>query len=157
MTSCPAGFTGCSVHVTPNAGTPGTGWTTIPFQTIAGHFVAPFSGTITVLAAQLPASVSLTATGDSGLAPDSAPSDPFDVALYVQQCNPNCSFPQKPLPITNLTGSYADLTGDSGFTFMTLSPYTLSFAPRACTEIQTDHSIGSPASPRRTGVHPVAR
>jgi hypothetical protein len=135
MTSCPAGYTGCSVTITPSsdASFEGGTWANIPFASGGDGFVASFDGSLNIPLAELPKSLTLTAAGDNGLATATAPSDAFDMALYAQGCVGNgCSFSKKQLPGGNTT-SFASLVGGTTFNFMTLSPYSLTGAlPTGC-------------------------
>lgn len=130
MASCPTGYAGCSVTVaqSPAIGTQGGTWSTIALTT----GVASFNGSLSVANTLLPASVQLVATGDSGLA-TSTTSNTFDIALYAAHCNPGCSLLQKQLfGVGGDADSFANLSGASGFTFMTLSPYSLTGVPAGC-------------------------
>ena len=127
MTSCPAGYTGCSVTITPSsdASFEGGTWANIPFASGSDGFVASFDGSLNIPLAELPKSLTLTAAGDNGLATATGPSNAFDMALYAQGCVGNgCSFSKKQLPGGNTT-SFASLVGGTTFNFMTLSPYSV--------------------------------
>jgi len=138
MTTCPFGTGNCSVTVGV-APTPTTfgGTKTKTMQTdasVGNALVAAFDDlTITDSTVNLPEAFTLSASGDASLAP-SVPSNAFMIALYAQHCSSSCSLLQKLLPgVGSNVDSFADLTGVTGFTFMTLSPYALGAnSPAGC-------------------------
>lgn len=145
MTACPIGYaSGCSVDLgeSPDQSTltnSDPGGLTQPLLQDAGNGnarTATFAG-LSINASNLPKQFRLSAAGDGSFAP-SVDSDSFLIANHVEPvpCDDNgrCNFNQKALDGSNLVTSFADLTGSSGFTFMTLSPYTLSnrAQPQGC-------------------------
>jgi hypothetical protein len=136
MTTCPYGTGNCSVTVSV-APTPATfgGTKTKSMQTDGGigGLAAAFGDlSITDSTASLPETFGFSASGDASLAP-SVSSNSFVIALYAAHCSPSCSLTQKNLPgFGGDVDSFADLTGATGFTFMTLSPYSLTATPDGC-------------------------
>lgn len=137
MTACPVGYaSGCSVDLgeSPDEGTltnSDPGALTRPLLQDSGNGnarTATFSG-LSINTSNLPKQFKLKAAGDGSFAP-SVDSDSFLIATNVEPvpCDNSgrCNLNQKRLDGTNLITSFADLTGSAGFTFMTLSPYTLS-------------------------------
>jgi hypothetical protein len=135
MSSCPVGFTSsCNAIVgrTPTDGTFGNDPDSLTQPLTGTPLVASFSNLkigITTQSEQF----RLTATGDGSFAPI-VNSASFLVADGVQTvpCNGGkCTLNQKKLDASRVV-SFADVNGPSGFTFMTLSPYTLDFDPKGC-------------------------
>jgi hypothetical protein len=130
MTSCPVGYSGCSVTVaqTPGNGAQGGNWTAVPFQTVSGNFRASFNGSLSLDLGQMPASFTLSATGNAGFAITSAASNSFDIAQFATSCSGNgCNLSQKLLKgFDNNVDSLASLTTANVpnlFTFATLSTF----------------------------------
>ncbi len=132
--ACPAGYeSGCSVDV---ASTPSgvTGTTTRP---LVGGDLASFAD-LSITNTSLATQYNLTAVGHGGFAPLTTPgsapgatSSSFLIAKIVNplQCPGNsCTTGSGHQPVSgggDLADSFVDVSSSNGFTFMTVSPYTL--------------------------------
>lgn len=129
MSSCPTGFTTtCNVVIdrTPADGTLSNGVDSKTQPLSGSPLLATFSH-LSINIASTPEQFRLTATGTGGFAP-TVNSNSFLIADDVSSVDcpgGSCQLNNKKLTGSTLVDSFADLTGASGFTFMTLSPYTL--------------------------------
>jgi hypothetical protein len=130
MTSCPVGYSTCSVDV-DSTPTGVTGTTTQPLS--GTGFLASF-GNLSITNTALATQYNLTASGDGSFAPQ-VTSGSFLIATTVHglTCSGGtCSQSQQQLDGPGLTSSFVDVQGVTNFDFMTLSPYTLGQVPNGC-------------------------
>jgi hypothetical protein len=135
LTSCPAGYSTCSVDIGPVGVVSGT--TTEPLS--GADFLASFAD-LSITNAALATQYNLTASGDGSFAPP-VTSASFLIAQAVNRvtcAGGNCSQSQQSLSGQDLNGndltpSIVDVNGVTNFNFMTLSPYTLGTVPDGCT------------------------
>jgi hypothetical protein len=133
MSSCPVGFTSnCKAIVgqvgsnNPPDGTLANGSGSLTQPLTGSPLLATFSD-LAITGAATPEQFRLTATGGGSFAP-TVNSGSFLIADDVSSVpctGGGCQLNNKKLSGSALVDSFADLTGASGFTFMTLSPYTL--------------------------------
>lgn len=134
MTSCPVGYTTCTVTVTqtPADGTLSNGSSQPLVGT--GERTATFSA-LSITGATTPEQFRLNAAADGDFAP-TATSGSFLIADDVDpascDASGHCSITQKQLRHSGLADSFADLVGVQNFSFMTLSPFTLGTTPQGC-------------------------
>ena len=140
MTACPFGNGKCSVAIGRDHEDGLFGGThDRPMSADGNPLVASFNDlSMTVAAANTPESFQLTATGDGGLAPQVS-SNAFNITLYAQSCtNGACNLNQKNLPGSGgAADSFADLSANTGFTFMTLSPLQFATTPAGCANFKS--------------------
>ena len=130
MTQCPVGYATCSVDLgeTPTDGAltnSDPGGLTQPLQ--RWDIRRNLYQCLDLDGSTVPEQFRLTASGNGSFAP-TVNSDSFLIANDVSPVSctgGSCSVNQKKLSGSGIVDSFADLTGVSGFTFMTLSPYTL--------------------------------
>jgi hypothetical protein len=134
MTSCPVGYSTCGVNIDSPAGLSGT--TTQP---LSSSLVASFPDlSLTIPADHVADQFNLEAIGDPGPFAPPVTSSSFLVAQNVAgfDCTGNsCTLPPGHAKVSgsNLTDSFVDVGTSAGFTFMTLSPFTVGTTPLGCT------------------------